>query len=162
MEHSSYLGSQAAKHFREIHFGGNWTCVNLRDTLAGLTWQQATKQVYACNTIATLTYHIHYFVVVALKVLQGEPLIGNDKHSFDHPPITSQDDWENFVERTYTDAEHFARLLETLPDSTFREDFDDPKYGSYFRNIHGIIEHAHYHLGQMVIIKKMVLLEELK
>lgn len=24
---------QLAKHFREVHFGGNWTTVNMKDTL---------------------------------------------------------------------------------------------------------------------------------
>ena len=30
------------------------------------------------------------------------------------------------------------------------------KYGTYYRNFHGLIEHAHYHLGQIVLIKKLV------
>jgi len=51
------LTKQIAKHFREVHFGGNWTCVNLKDSLAGLSWQEATMRVYGCNTIATLVYH---------------------------------------------------------------------------------------------------------
>jgi hypothetical protein len=38
------LPAQIAKHFRDVHFGGNWTSVNLRDTLNGITWQQAHHQ----------------------------------------------------------------------------------------------------------------------
>jgi len=30
------------------------------------------------------------------------------------------------------------------------------KYGNYFRNIVGVIEHIHYHLGQIVLIKKIL------
>ena len=30
------------------------------------------------------------------------------------------------------------------------------KYGNYFRNLTGIIEHLHYHLGQIVLIKKLI------
>jgi len=33
----------------------------------------------------------------------------------------------------------------------------EEKYGNYYRNFHGIIEHCHYHLGQIVLIKKMLL-----
>ena len=36
---------QIAKHFREIHFGENWTSSNLKDNLDKVTWQQATTQV---------------------------------------------------------------------------------------------------------------------
>ena len=53
---------QLAKHFKEVYFGGNWTDVNLQDTLAGLSWQQATAKLYGLNSIAMLVYHINYYV----------------------------------------------------------------------------------------------------
>ena len=36
-----------AKHVRDVHFGGNWTAVNLKDALADVTWQQATTRLDA-------------------------------------------------------------------------------------------------------------------
>lgn len=92
-----------------------------------------------------------------LKVLKGEPLDAHDKYSFDNPPILSQQDWEKLLDKTWTDAENFASLIEQLPESKLWEDFSDKKYGNYYRNIHGIIEHIHYHLGQIVLIKKILL-----
>lgn len=151
------LTKQIAKHFREIHFGGNWTSVNLKVTLADVTWQQATTQVHSFNTIATLVFHINYYVSAVLKVLQGNPLEAHDKYSFDHPAILSQDDWEKLLDKTWTDAEVFAGMVEQFPDSMLGETFADEKYGNYYRNFHGIIEHAHYHLGQIVLIKKILL-----
>ena len=151
------LTGQIAKHFREIHFGENWTESNLKDNLADVTWQQATKQVYSFNTIAALVYHMNYFISAVLKVLQGEPLDAKDKYSFDHPPILSQEDWEKLLDKTWIDAENFASLIEQLPESKLWENFSDEKYGNYYRNIHGIIEHTHYHLGQIVLIKKILL-----
>src|SRR6187402_1255352 len=132
------LPAQIAKHFREVHFGGNWTVSNLKEHLSDVTWQQATTKVYDLNTIATLAYHINYFVATVLKVLQGEPLKGSDKDSFDHPPIHSQQDWQNFLDKMWKDAEDFARLLEQLPEAKLWETFSDEKYGIYYRNIHGI------------------------
>ena len=149
--------SQIAKHFREVHFGGNWTASNLKEALTGITWQQATAQVYSFNTIAALTYHINYYVSAVLKVLQGEALSGSDKYSFDHPPILSADDWQGLLDRTFAEAESFASLVEQLQETKFQEIFWDEKYGNYYRNIHGIIEHTHYHLGQIVLIKKILL-----
>jgi hypothetical protein len=81
------LTSQIAKFFREVYFGGNWTSSNLKDNLAGLSWEQATTQLYSFNTITTLIYHINYYVCAVLKVFQGEPLNAKDIYSFDHPPI---------------------------------------------------------------------------
>jgi uncharacterized damage-inducible protein DinB len=150
------LTGQIAKHFREVYFGGNWTSSNLKDNLADVTWQQATTQVYSFNTIAALVFHMNYFVSAVLKVLQEEPLDAHDKYSFDCPPIQSQEDWEKLLDKTWTDAENFASLVEQLPESKLGETFSDEKYGNYYTNLHGIIEHIHYHLGQIVLIKKIL------
>lgn len=147
---------QIAKHVRELHFGGNWTYSNLKDNLADVTWQQATTQVYSFNTIATLVYHINYYVSAVVKILQGEPLNAKDEDSFNHPPILSQHDWENLLNKTFADAENFANLIEALPEPKLWENIAEEKYGIYYRNLHGIIEHSHYHLGQIVLIKKIL------
>jgi hypothetical protein len=149
--------AQIAKHFRDVHFGGNWTFSNMKDNLADISWQQATTKVYSFNTIATLVYHMNYYVSAVTKVLEGEMLNASDKFSFDHPPVNSQDDWEKMLDKTWTDAENFVRLIEQLPEAKLWEDFSEGKYGNYYRNLHGIIEHCHYHLGQIVLIKKILL-----
>jgi hypothetical protein len=150
------LSKQIAKHFREVHFGGNWTWSNLKDNLAGVTWQQATTQVYNLNTIATLVYHVNYYVGAVIEVLQGRPLTASDKFSFDCPPIHSEEDWDALKNKALTEAELFAGLIETLPDEKLWEIFTDEKYGNYYRNFQGIIEHTHYHLGQIALIKKIL------
>ncbi len=139
-----------------MHFGGNWTSVNLKDSLNGIDWEQATTRVYTFNTIATLVFHINYYISAVIKVFEGEPLNAHDKYSFDLPPIRSQQDWENLLNKTWTEAETFASLIEQLPDEKLMDSFTDEKYGNYYRNIHGIIEHTHYHLGQIVLIKKIL------
>ena len=153
------LTKQMAKHFREVHFGGNWTSVNLKDTLADVPWQQATTQVYSFNTIATLVYHMNYYIGAVSKVLHGGPLDAKDEYSFHLPPINNQEDWEILLNKTWTDAETFAALIEQLPESKLWETFANEKYGNYYRNIVGITEHIHYHLGQIVLIKKILLQE---
>jgi hypothetical protein len=150
------LIEQIAKHFRDVHFGCNWTSVNLKDALADISWQEATTKVHNLNTIATLVFHINYYVDPVLKVLQGEPLNASDKFSFDLPPITSADDWQKLVTKALTEAELFAVQIEKLDEAKLFDDFTDPKYGNYYRNLHGIIEHTHYHLGQISLIKKIL------
>jgi hypothetical protein len=44
-----------------------------------------------------------------------------------------------------------------MPDKKLKEVFTDKKYGSYERNINAMIEHSYYHLGQITLIKKMLL-----
>jgi len=155
-ESQSILSNQIAKHFREVHVGGNWTVSNFQEHLKDLKWTDAIKKVDSYNTIATLVYHTHYFVKALLNVLQGNRLDAHDKFSFSHPPMASQKDWDEFVTRVFADASECADLIEKLPDSIWWKDFDDVKYGNYYRNVHGTIEHLHYHLGQIVILKKLL------
>lgn len=150
------LVEQIAKHFREVHFGGNWTAVNLKDTLSGVTWQQATTKVDNLNTIAVLVFHINYYVSAVLKVLLGGPLDASDKFSFDLPPLTSEEDWQKLVAKALTEAEQFALQIEKMEEQKLFEEFAAPQYGNYYRNLTGIIEHTHYHLGQISLMKKML------
>jgi|SRR5882757_6070933 len=147
---------QIAKHFRDVYFGGNWTAVNLKDTLADVTWQQATTKVHDLNTIATLVFHINYYVGPISKVLEGKPLNASDKFSFDLQPVTSADDWQKLVSRVLVEAELFALQIEKLDEEKLFADFADQKYGNYYRNLLGIIEHTYYHLGQISLIRKIL------
>ncbi len=149
-----------AKHVREVFFGGNWTSSNLKATLADTTLKEATTGVYGLNTILKLVYHIGYYITAVTGVLQGDPLTASDKVSFDHPAIESEEDWQTMLAQTWQSAEAFARLIEQLPETILADDFWGEKYGDVYRNIQGIIEHTHYHLGQIMIIKKMVLQAE--
>lgn len=151
---------QFATHFREMHYGPSFTGSNLKDKLADLTWQQATTQVYSTNSIATLVFHINYYVDAVLKVLQGGPLDAHDKFSFDLEPILSQEDWEKLLNKFWSDADAFAELVDQMPESKLKEFMADEKYGNYFRNLMGMLEHSYYHLGQIALIRKIVLQKE--
>ena len=152
----SALTQQTAKHFREVFFGGNWTWSNFQDNLKDVTWQEATSKVADFNTIAVLTFHSGYFVTALLDVLEGKPLTAHDKFSFDHPPILSQEDWEQMLQKMWSEVERAAVLIEQLTDEKLLETFVEAKYGNYYRNILGTIEHAHYHLGQIALVKKLL------
>ncbi|MCW3121151.1 MAG: hypothetical protein JWQ38_643, partial [Flavipsychrobacter sp.] len=131
----SNLTTHLSKHLRDVHFGGNWTTVNLKDTLADVSREQATTKVPSFNTIAVLVYHINYYISAVTKVLQGSPLSASDKLSFDHPPILSEQDWQDMLNKMWVDAETFAGLIEQLPEEQMWENFTDEKYGNYYRNI---------------------------
>ena len=151
------LTAQMANQFREVHLDGMWVvATNLKAQLSDVTWKQATTKIGPLNTIAALAFHINYYVAGLVKVLEGGPLDIRDKYSFDLPPIESEKDWEKLLNKMWSDAEKFASLLEQMPDHKLEEGFVDEKYGNYYKNIHAIIEHSYYHLGQIVLIKKLL------
>lgn len=150
------LSKNVSLHFKQLFWGGNWTSVDFLTILKDVDWNSAIVKVKNFNTIAQLIFHVDYYIDVTLKVLQGEPLDAHDKFSFNCPEIKSDKDWENLKKKLFNDAEAYVSLIEQLPESKFSEIFCLEKYGNYYRNIHGLIEHGHYHLGQIVIIKKLI------
>lgn len=150
--------SQLAKRFREVVLDGKWIAnTNFKEQLSDVTWEQATTKIDSLNTIAMLTFHIHYYIAGIINVFEGGELEIKDKYSFDLPPIESQEQWEELLNKLWNNSEKFATLLEQMPDSKLNEVFVDEKYGTYLRNIDGMIEHAYYHLGQITLIKKLIL-----
>jgi uncharacterized damage-inducible protein DinB len=149
--------SQLAKRFREVLLDGLWIAnTNFKDQLSDVTWEQATTKVGSLNTIAMLTFHIDYYITGLINVFEGGELEIRDQYSFDLPLIESQQQWEELLNKLWKDSERFATLLEQMPDSKMNEVFVDEKYGTYLRNIDGMIEHCYYHLGQITLIKKLL------
>ena len=147
-----------AKRFREVILNGTWIAnTNYNDQLSGLDWKIATTQHQSLNTIAALAQHIHYYINGITNVFKGGSLDIRDKYSFDFPPITSATQWQAFLTKFWNDAETFAQHIETMPEAQLHKKFVDVKYGTYYRNIDAMIEHSYYHLGQIVLIKKLLL-----
>lgn len=152
MEHRK----QIAKLLKDVHFGGNWTWVNLKDTLKGVTWLQATAKVHDFNTIAALVYHIDYYTAGVTEFLNGNPLTIKDQFSWETLELNSEEEWQSFLTQMWDHAESLAQAIEKLPEGKLGDIFFEDQYGNYYRNLHGIIEHCHYHLGQIVLIKKIL------
>ena len=148
---------QLATRFREVLHDGKWIAnTNLRDQLSDLSWTEATQKMGSLNTIAALSYHLNYYIAGVLQVFEGGVLEIRDKYSFDLPPIESHEAWEKLLNTLWSNTERFAARVELMSEAQLAAAFVDPKYGDYRRNIEGMIEHCYYHLGQIVLIKKMI------
>ncbi|KRB56806.1 hypothetical protein [Flavobacterium sp. Root186] len=148
---------EIANRFRETILNGTWIAnTNYKHQLENLDWKIAVTPVKNLNTISILAQHIHYYINGINNVFKGGPLDIKDKFSFDFPPITSQEDWQIFLDKFWNAAEEFASFTEQMPDEKLDQIFIDEKYGTYKRNIEAMIEHSYYHLGQIVLIKKFL------
>jgi DinB superfamily len=149
------ISKQLARHIREIHFGKNWTWSDMQEALKDVTWEEATNQSLSCNTIALLVFHMNFYLKIVQERILGREVKFRQEDSFAAPAISSEADWQQLLQKTWDDAEAFAQIVEQLPESRLYEDIS-PKHGNFFKNIQGVVEHNHYHLGQIVLIKKML------
>jgi uncharacterized damage-inducible protein DinB len=146
-----------ASRLREVFLSGRWIAnTNYKEQLLSLNWQQATQKVENLNTIAALTYHINYYVKGILDAFATGQLTIRDQYSFDLPPIQSEADWNKLVGDFLHNAEQFAHAVEQMEETSFDQPFIDEKYGTFWRNMEGVIEHSYYHLGQISLLKKMI------
>lgn len=152
MTHAQIL----AQSLRELYFGKNWTAVNLKDTLADIEWQESKVSYQQSNTILALVYHIHYYIKVTMPVLDNQEFDAHDRYAFDHPEINSQDEWDSFIEHIFQFASIFADKVEQCSDAKIFSHMPEKKWGTLHKNIKGIVEHGYYHLGQIVLLKKLI------
>lgn len=146
-----------AARLRAVFLDGKWIAnTNYKEQLQGLSLEQALHRTGELNTIAALSYHINYYLEGLLKVLNGGPLDISDKFSFDLPPLNADTEWRALVATLLRNAENFAETVARLEDSLLDTSFVKEQYGTYLRNIEGVIEHSYYHLGQIVLIRKMM------
>lgn len=148
---------ELANRLNEVLLNGRWIAnTNFKMEIESLTWLQATKKIGNLNSIAALTFHVNYFLGGIVNVFKGGALEIRDKYSFELPPIESASDWNKLIKDFLVNSEKFIEEVAKLPDSKLDKPFVDEKYGSYLRNIEGVIEHAYYHLGQIALLKKLI------
>jgi len=146
-----------AARLREVLLNGYWIAnTNYQQQIKSITWQQAVQKIDSLNTIAALVYHVNYYIAGLLNVFENGKLEISDKYSFDLPPIQSEADWNALVNEFLSNAGEFANRIEQMEDELFDQPFVQEKYGTYLRNIEGVIEHSYYHLGQISLICKMI------
>jgi len=150
------LSKQIAKQIKEVFLDGTWVATNYKTQLSDVSWAQAITKVNDLNTIADLAFHIDYYLDGLIRVFQGGTLDIKDKYSYDAPAIASEKDWELRLQKLFNDAETFAQLVEQMTDNEIMQPFVEEKYGNNFINIQAMIEHCYYHLGQIVLIKKLL------
>jgi len=150
--------SAIANRLREVLLNGKWIAnTNFKEQVLNTNWQQAIQKLGSLNTIALLTFHINYYLGGVINVFKGGRLEIKDQYSFDMPEIKCEEDWQALVNDFLNNAEAFANYVEQMDEAMLDQPFAGEKYGSYLRNIEGIIEHSYYHLGQVSLIKKMIL-----
>lgn len=148
---------QLAHRFREVILNGKWIAnTNWQDQLNEVDLKLAVAHVSDLNSIAKLTFHINYYIEGVLQVFEGGSLDIRDTYSFELPQMNTEQEWNALKDNLFSNSEKFANHVEQMSNEKLNEVFVDQKYGNYYRNIEGLIEHSYYHLGQITIIKKLL------
>lgn len=145
-----------AMQLLEVFQGGNWTDVDFKHTLQDVTWQEAIMVTKASpNTIAGMFYHTGFYNWIIQQRLRGDNPEINASNGFDVPEVHNERDWKELKNNVFQTAQELAQTIDTYPDERLMLPIVEDG-SSVYKSIHGVIEHAHYHLGQIVILKNLI------
>ncbi|HMS70968.1 MAG TPA: DUF1572 domain-containing protein [Saprospiraceae bacterium] len=149
---------QLANRLREVILNGTWIAnTNYQMLLADVNLEMANMKIGSVNTIGQLTYHINYYIDGVNHVFDNGSLEIKDIYSFDMPALETEVGWNMLKKQLFQNGEKLALNVEKMTSQELDAIFVLEKYGTYRRNIEGMIEHAYYHLGQISLIKKMII-----
>jgi uncharacterized damage-inducible protein DinB len=143
-------------HIKEVYEGNNWTDVNIADTIKGINWQQAQQQTAgSTNTIASLLHHLYYWNGIIRQRMKGETPVIPEMNGYDVPVLNNEEEWNTLKEKTHQSFTELADAVKNFPEEKLQDNYASSIPSTYYRNFQGIVEHAYYHLGQIVILKKL-------
>lgn len=146
-----------ASRLEEVLLNGKWIAhTNIQEQLNKINWNRATSKIGDHNSIAELTFHINYYVGGILNVLKGGDLEIRDQYSFDMEKIDSEADWQQLIRSFNENANSIVEHIANIPEIRWDEPFVKEEYGTYERNIEGLIEHSYYHFGQISLLLKLI------
>lgn len=150
------LSATIGQHVLDVHQGNNWTEVDLAHTLHDVTLAEATTLTPASpNTIAALVRHLTFWNRVMARRAQGVFTQVPDDNGFAGSVLQSEAEWLALQAALWQSAQELAAAISCVPAEQLAKPIL-PAYSSTYKNLQGAVEHLHYHLGQLVILKNLV------
>ncbi|MFQ6602575.1 DinB family protein [Flavobacterium sp. C3NV] len=142
--------------YQSIYNGNPWLEVTLANTLENVTAEQAYRKINPnLNTIWEIVNHLIQWRRNILRRVQGE-IITTPDHNYFVPILDSSEaSWEQSLQSLAKSQEMWNACLSDFNDADF-EKIDQNNNHNFYEDIHGIIQHDVYHLGQIVILKKLL------
>lgn len=142
--------------YQSIYDGNPWLEVNLVHTLKEVTADQAYRKINPnLNTIWEIVNHLIQWRRNILGRVQGESITTPD-HNYFVPVIDSSEAaWEQSLQNLLKTQDQWRVFLADFKDADLDIIYTHNNH-TYYEHIHGIIQHDVYHLGQIVILKKLL------
>lgn len=145
-----------ALHVTEAYEGNSWSDVCVKDIVEDIQYREAVAITAAStNTMASILHHIMFYNKAICQRLRGEEPYINDANGFDLPPLKNENDWKRLINDAMDAASEMAEAIRKFPQEKLFEENPVGK-GTFYKKFHGVIEHNYYHLGQIMILKKLI------
>jgi uncharacterized damage-inducible protein DinB len=144
------------KLFEDLYDGDPWIDVTILGVLKNVSAQQAAKKIApGRNSIWQIVNHIISWRENVLLRVQGTVINTPNNNYFIEIADISETAWQQSLERLQNSQQQWIAFLKHFNELGFDKIYPTNKM-SYFEHIHGIIQHDAYHLGQIVLLTKLI------
>jgi len=146
--------SRIAQQLKLAYEGEAWHGPAVLEILSGVDARAAAARPIAnAHTIWELTLHISGWEDVIRRRLGGEACTLGDADNFPDVKDKSEAAWNKTVEALKLTNQELLKAMNGLPDSRLTDRVPGKNYDVYTM-LHGAVQHALYHAGQIAILKR--------
>lgn len=144
------------KLFMDLYDGSPWLGVNWIDTLKTVSVEKASIRIAEDrNTIWEILNHVIHWRRNVQQRLQGDTITTPD-HNYILPVTdTSSKAWQLTLEEFKLSQQKWLDFIERFDENQFSNIYPN-NHMTYYEHIHGILQHDAYHLGQIVLLAKLI------
>jgi uncharacterized damage-inducible protein DinB len=144
------IADQLDRAFR----GEAWHGPALLEILADVNAETASaRPIPDGHSIWELVLHISAWEGAILRRMEGEELQLKGSDDFPQIPDASEEAWQGALEKLNRKHDELLAAITAMPDSRLAEQVPGKEYDFYLM-LHGAVQHALYHAGQIAFLKK--------
>jgi uncharacterized damage-inducible protein DinB len=150
-------GEQIAQMIERAVTGPVWHGPALTDLIGDVSAEHATQHPIAgAHSIWELVVHVASWAdIVRRRLASRDPIEATDAEDWPAIPDRSADAWRAAVERLKESHRELAGDVATLADAELDARAPGRDHSTLVM-LHGIVEHAAYHGGQIALLKKAI------
>ena len=142
--------------YRQLYNGKPWIDVTIAGTLKKINAAKAAKRVSPkLNTIWEITLHLISWRKNVLERMQGKVIVTPAHNYFLKVGDTSPEAWLNTLKQFDKVQEDWLQYLDGIKKIDLEKVYE-PNSMTNYTQIQGILQHDAYHLGQIVLLAKMI------
>ncbi len=151
-----------ADQLKRAHEGGAWHGPALSELLRGVTAEQAAaRPVEGAHSIWETVAHVEAWERAILRRLGGDPAqIYDTEEDWPAAPEVSEHAWRKARERLTKTYLALRDAVLGLEDAELDEPIL-PNMSTRYVSLHGAVQHALYHAGQIAVVRKALGLRSL-
>lgn len=143
--------------YTDLFEGDPWLDVNIISTLEAIDATLAARRVAeGRNTIWEIVNHLTSWRKNILERIRGN-FIPAPEHNFILPvEDVSEEAWQAAIEELKATQAEWIQALEGFKDEDLERTENHKNRTPFYYYVHGILQHDAYHLGQIVLLKKLL------